>query len=246
MLSEHEFPPNVTNLEAFFDEFIFSIGGKRVTDIFGVSPNFSNADYFIDRLSIICELKVLENDFINEKDYDNLTLKVIKSGENAKHFDGLRGYQEYVRNSIKIKIRDLVRRRLSRITEKANKQLKDTKSHGLGENFDGILLIINNGFISVPHISIFGLLCSILSQHYKSVNCLVYTSINLWESDGSDIAKLVWFPAYGDNASKELHNRINTLGREFYTFLADKGVVQLEHGQEFESHEDWEKSFNPR
>ena len=237
MESEHVFPPRTTEMETFFDTFIEMIGEKRIDSIVGMSPSFPNADYIIDKYEMLVELKILESDFIKEDDIPNLTNRILssqKSADKAKKCNLLE-FQSYFKEELDNSLVSLIRRRLGRIVEKANKQIKFTKKNGVGVIYKGVLVIINDKFTKVDHENTFRILCSVLSQHNSSVDCLVYTTVNLWVDDGTDIAKLPWLTAYGDNTDDVFSGRVNSLGRDFFFYLEKKGIIELKHHEEFES-----------
>lgn len=240
---EFSFPPKTTELESFFDNFIERIGGKRVESIVGKSPSFPNADYINSKYKILIELKVIESDFVKEDDIPNLTDRILKSSKSADKAKkcSLLEFQVYFKEELNTLLMSMIRRRLARIAEKANKQIKFTKKNGIGADHKGVLIIINNRFTKLNHENIFRLLCNILAQQNRSIDCLVYTTVNLWSDDGSDIAKLPWLTSYGDNTNEEFGEQINSLGRDFFHYLEENGIVELKHYIEVKSLDDLPK-----
>ena len=61
------------DIEKEFDNFVPEVGGQRVDELIGKSPNFDNADYVFDDDKIVAELKCLQENKLNDA---NLNKKI--------------------------------------------------------------------------------------------------------------------------------------------------------------------------
>ncbi len=114
----------------------------------------------------------------------------------------------------------LFRPALSRILKKANTQLKETKRELDLPNTPGVLLLINDDFISLEPRFITGIICEILTHSYSSIDAFVYLTLNHYvDIPGNNYANLLWIPVYSERAPDSLTDFINKLGSQWFQFL---------------------------
>jgi hypothetical protein len=161
------------NTEQQFDEFFRQQGFTRVSDDVGRSPNFQNADYVNKSTRVIVELKELEKEHFSDGGIiDSLRAIILKPkypnqrGEGQYYFtipeENREGKHDNFKNS------------LSRVLEKANKQLRETKSFYCNDNqFLGYVFLVHTGLLSIsPKITVL-VAENILERNFSSIDGLI-------------------------------------------------------------------------
>lgn len=209
-------------VESTWREFVRKIGGKVVEDLVPEPRNFENADFLFADEQVVAELKVVETEFSSSDaffaKFDQLMSRVVEedpswrlelfggSGVYPKWF-----YPEFVR---------IFRPPISRILKKANRQIRDTKSHFKITNRSGVLIFVNDGFTSLGPEPIRALACSLLKDSYSSIDCFLYLTVNRYvEFPDSDTPRLLWAPVYSDRAADSLVDFIDNFGRSWFNNL---------------------------
>jgi len=117
----------------------------------------------------------------------------------------------------------LFRQPIARILKKANRQIRETKEHYGLQGTDGILIFVNDGFTELGPDLVRSLACNILMHSYSSIDCFLYMTCNRYiETQGSDVPRLLWAPAYSEKATDRLQQFINDFGRKWRRFLEVK------------------------
>jgi hypothetical protein len=218
-------PHGALPVEPMWREFVQLAEGELVTDHLSSSPTSENADYFFPAASVVAELKEIETEFSKSKGFYKKLSKIIERilredhnwrptllGGDGKYPEWFGG--EFVR---------IFRPPISRILKKANRQIRETKKHLGIRSPTGILFIVNDGFTGLAHDIILSLLCNLLINAYSSIDCFVYLTLNRYvEILESNVPRLVWIPMYSDRAKESLVHFVNSLGRNWFTFLEGK------------------------
>lgn len=203
--------------EAHIDHFIAAVGGERVDRRF---PNaaFPNADYIFPKEKVLIELKVLETEFGDAHALKTRERALMQ--EVAQTFGAgpiLRGDPEFKRHWAEAKLNHY-RIPLSRIVDKANRQLRETKA-ALGEDgYRGLLWLVNDNFRGIGTDLAIGLLLSTIGQRNPHVDGLIYVTNHYVDFPGDDYARLVWAPAYADGVALDLVEFVDRLGAAWFRF----------------------------
>jgi hypothetical protein len=218
-------PHEPVPVEATWDQFVSSIGGRRVAELLPGSPNFDNADYIFENSGVVAELKEIETEFSRstafEKGFGELLARVVTEDPSWRPtlLGGTGRYPtwfsaEFVR---------LFRPHISRVLKKGNRQLRETKRHFGKTEPTGILILVNDGFTSLTPDLVRALACNLLVHSYSSIDCFLYTTLNRYiEFRETDTPQLIWAPAYSDRAPSSLQSFVNDLGRRWFDFLEEK------------------------
>ncbi len=217
-------PHDPLPVEATFDEFVVSTGGEKVSELLPKSPEFPNADYFLEQRTLVAELKSVETEFGGNKafmaGFDGIMKDLLKADPTWRPqlFGGKPIPKEFLARIIR-----LYRPPLGRILKKANRQIKETKTQfNLGRSH-GVLFIVNDHFLELPPDTVRALVASILTHSYSSVDCFVYLTLNTYvEVPSSEYANLLWVPCYAERAPDSLVNQINRVGKAWFDFLEKK------------------------
>jgi len=210
--------------EKLFDRFVDRVGGTRVAALIAKNPTFDNADYLFESANVIAELKCLRADFATAPEFKQKTVELgaIYIGEGRMAFGALFGAKPMPREFVNDALR-LLRPPLARVLKKANRQLRETKSHLGRGDATGVALIVNDGFITLEPHFVVGLISNILLNSYSSIDAFVYITINhyvLLPKQG--VAALLWAPTYSDRAPDSLCVFLNELGAQWRGYLDEE------------------------
>lgn len=218
--------PQRINVERYFDEFVNGFGGELVSELLPKNPHFDNADYLFQGRSVVAELKCLEKDTFRDKEYQ----KKLNSMYNKWIREGIiqpKGFGRITINTKELPIKcqldvaNLVKRPVERSIKKANRQIKQTKSHFGLLNAKGLLLLVNDGNYSLESDAVMDTVGRILKAQYTSINSVVYFTVNMVASMPEierDI--LIWIDAHRD--------AIDGVTRDFLSALRDGWISFLE------------------
>lgn len=190
--------------EAEWDRFVYSQGGERVTDRV-VAPDFDNADYLFPAEKVIAELKIIETEFGQSKQIARASRDFVTAVEffGEKDFRSLAAYR---------RVLNAMRKPLSAIAKKANRQIRETKRALDLDDWKGVFLCVNDNFRMVTPKIVQGLLARILNGSMSSVDATVYLTNHYVEFPQIPFASLVWAPMYRDETDDHLSDFINRLG----------------------------------
>ena len=226
-------PHDPIPVEETWQDFVRHVGGQVVTDFLPEPRKFENADFYFPELGVVAELKEIETEFSKTPafvaGFDELMNRLVTEKPDWKPvmFGGSGEYPNwFVSEFIRI-----FRSPISRILKKANRQIRDTKSHlGIKEQ-TGLLLLVNDGFTSLEPHFVRTLACNLLSHSYSSIDCFLYLTVNRYVDVGSRTPSLLWVPTYSDRAPDSLVSFIDDLGRKWIDFLEQKIGPFTEKGE---------------
>lgn len=206
--------------EETFDRFVKSFEGQKISDLLSGNPSFPNADYLFPNENVIAELKTLQTDFGTTDSFRAKHIELVKKYLSESRmtlsaiFHSAEQPKEYIEDLLR-----LFRPALSRIVKKANKQLKQTKRELNLPNTPGILLLINDDFLSLEPRFIMSIICENLSHSYSSIDAFVYLTLNHYvDIPGNNYPNLLWIPVY-KRSPDSLTGFVNKLGRQWFQFL---------------------------
>lgn len=212
--------------EPHWNDFVQSFGGQLVAPLIK-RQGIQNADYIFPDAKVIAELKILETEFAHSKE---MFSKVTALAEKYPNVDPDDPTQPLGRELLM-----LLKKPLQRIVNKANRQIKQTKAElGLDE-WSGVLICVNDNFRGVPPAIVIGLIGHILSgTSYKSITAVIYQTNHYIEMAENPYANLLWSPMYSENASDDLVDFVNNLGRGWRAY-SDKIEGPFDFSGEAES-----------
>ena len=208
-------------VEEMFDRFIKQNSGQKISELVGGNPSFQNADYLFKDNKIIAELKTLQTDFAKAETFQNKRHDLIRKyiSEGKMEFRNLLNPSELPKDYLNDVIR-IFRPALSRIIKKANVQIRETKEKLKFPDSSGLLILVNDDFISLEPQFIISLISDILIQSYSSVDGFVYLTLNHYvELPHNDLDNLIWIPGYSDKAHLSLSDFVDKLGNQWQKFL---------------------------
>lgn len=151
-MSDNWTPPPPIPVEDTCNRFIPTAGGQLVSQLIAQTPGFENADYLFPNQNVVLELKEVITEFGSNKyvlsRFKQLVEQLMIDQPDWKPslLGGTGDYPYWFHEGFLAAFR----RPLSRIIEKANRQLKSTKSYFKRDEARGVILFVNDGFISLP------------------------------------------------------------------------------------------------
>lgn len=215
-------PHDPIPVEKAWREFIRTLGGKLVEDLVPPPRNFHNADFLFRGVEVVAELKEIQSEFSDhasfQNAFDSLMKRVLDEDPSWKPslFGGTTGLPSWFDRELVRLFRDPI----SRILKRANRQLRETKSHFGIASPTGLLLLVNDGFTSLWPDHIRWLVADLLVQSYSSIDCVVYLTVNTYvEYAKNETPGLMWAPLYSDRAPESLVGFVDDLGRRWFDYM---------------------------
>lgn len=177
--------PRHIDVEPEFDRCIESIGGQKLSDIVGQSPNFNNADYLFREHKVIAELKCLEENKDNDEKLrervHELYNKYLREGKTKLIVYGeVEISANEVSKDFGLELMEMYRVPIQRVIKKANKQIRQTKAHLHLTDHTGILLLVNDGHEMLSPDQLKWILANTLRRNsYSSINTVIFFTVNL-------------------------------------------------------------------
>jgi hypothetical protein len=218
-------PHEPIDVEAAWREFVCAFGGSLVDQLIPEPRPIENADFIFLASGVVAELKIVETEFSRAPGFASkfaaLTQRLIAEEPHwtpAAFAEHATYPKWFVRE-----FTHLFRPPMSRILKKANRQLRATKEHFDISSNTGVLLLVNDGFVSLQPEFFRGLVSNLLLYSYSSIDCFVYLTVNRYVAIASDdTPRLLWVPTYSDRAPDTLVTFIDDLGRNWLDLLGTK------------------------
>lgn len=218
-------PHTPIDVEATWREFVRSVEGQVVENLVPEPRTFENADFLFSSVPSVMELKEIETEFDRSAAFHDgfasLLQRVMKDDPSWRPvlFGGPGAYPPWFSTEL---IR-LFRPAVSRVLKKANRQIRETKSHFKISQSTGVLVFVNDGFTALEPHFVRALACDLLVSSYSSIDCFLYVTVNRYvEVAGSDVPRLLWMPSYSERAPDSLVLFVDRLGRKWFEFLQAK------------------------
>lgn len=211
--------------EPHWNDFVQSVGGELVHPLIK-RQGVKNADYLFPANKVVAELKIFETEFAHTAESMARVGDAIARNPGIDPDDPLKPLRGELLN--------IMRMPLQRIIKKANRQIKETKHELNLTGWDGLLIVVNDEFRGAPPALVRDLCGSILAgTSYNSVDCFVYMTNHYVELPDNPYACLLWAPMYAPNASNELLDFVNELGRKWRLYVtAVEGPFDYEAEQD--------------
>ncbi|MBZ0202878.1 MAG: hypothetical protein K8I03_07670 [Ignavibacteria bacterium] len=232
------------DVEFHFDIFVKDYGGKLISDIIDSPPSFKNADYIFERDGVVAELKCLKKNIFEDKNYiyklNQLITKWYLKGW-MSNFDVSKwslGNQNLTDKCLNDFIR-LAKPLLEDSLRKANKQLKETIENLELNEYEGIVVIVNDGNYGIENMFFHRLIGNILNLPKFKDSCVdgyIYTTVNMPTLNLSgSIDAGVWAPAYRGEDKTKLRTFVDKLGDawlKYYIKNIEKKKIKIIKSEE--------------
>ena len=175
--------PRRIEVASAFADCVESIGGEVLDRCLPKPANFSTADYVFRKDGVVAELKCMEHDIMSTAEFkeqlNNTYARWVSEG--LVPLPAAPRVQVNLQELPEPCAREFMKpfkRRLEATVKKANKQIRETKEHLDLKDAKGLLLLANDGNLSMKPNLVFHLLDRMLRAEFRSINSLVYFSVN--------------------------------------------------------------------
>jgi hypothetical protein len=224
--------PTFINIEKEFTKFVKGYrGGKLVSEVTRGNPaSVLNADFFFEADNVVAELKCLVADAADSvKKVSRLVSSAIHFGYTGSDIFGWSFRNEEVPKEVLLRTFAMEKRPIVQAFEKADKQIRSTKSLLKCPKARGLVLIANDGNHQFSPAEMLSILCAAFAQFRDChVDCVVYLTPNVYHTNGKDdIARSLWTPVY-NIGSEDFGDFVNDIGRAWFDYFEKTGKPFLE------------------
>lgn len=193
-------PPPLIDVEKEFGKLVKAFGGSLGSEIFGSSPSFANADYLFRDQGVVAELKCMEKDVLADPickaAISEATERWVAAGKIPPFWGTVRIETGKLSAECQREFFQILRKPIHGAIEKANRQIRETKSNLNLPGAKGLLLLVNDGCWSIESETMLYLADISLGDRFSSINSVVYFTVNMPASmPGIERDVLVWIPA---------------------------------------------------
>lgn len=160
---------DTTIVERRFDGYFRSLGFSRVSEVFGDSPSFENADYFRQNDRLVVELKVLDKDYFNQGGIIDRFCAIVPAPVNVQP-DGTGIYTVAMPEPNREGRGDTLEEPMRRVLKKANRQLKETNRLLFDSEGRGFVVIVMNGFRSLAPPVVARMVSELLTAEFRGIS----------------------------------------------------------------------------
>lgn len=200
--------------EPHWQQFVQEIGGELVAPLIS-RKGVKNADFLFRNAKIVAELKILETEFLESEGMQGKLAELFeRSAALTEDFETAATREE---------LKKILKAPLQRVINKANRQIKETKQELGLTGWQGVLILVNDGFRGLPPGAVMSLCTSALAgKSYSSTKAFIYLTNHYIELPDNPNALLFWAPLYEDGTDLALVNFVDDLGRKWRKFVEEK------------------------
>jgi hypothetical protein len=219
------------DIEKEFATAVHRANGRVVAELLPTkSPDFDNADYIFPSCGVVAELKCLTKNVVVDPDF---TAKLGKLYSNLMRerrapvvFGRARVSLEQIARIDERAAFEFIepyKKRLARVLEKANNQIKATAEHFRVLNPKGLVVLANDGDMGLEVDLLLNLLSRLLRQRYRSINAVLYFTANadLTVNVPAFQPSLIWLPLEVPGRGVIGDTLLNALRDGWFNHMAD-------------------------
>lgn len=210
-----EFPK--IDVEKEFSEVVRSCAGLVLSDVLEGSPDFNNADYMFPQYKVVAELKCLTEDNFDSPQRNKKVDDLWRSWRNAGKVTEYSVHDAYWRDipkALQTQIYKILSRPIVKRIQKANRQIRETKSRLNLDDHRGLLLLVNDGKMSFSPAATIHAVQLALQGDFSQIREFVFFTVNLFSNmEGCPAPALYWFHFHMDEARPEVTALVDKLGQ---------------------------------
>lgn len=217
------------DVEATFDELVRDYGGTAsiLREVLPKSVSFPNADYVFHSDRVVAELKCLMDDnsesTTNTSKLGALMREYLAEGKIKTMAVTEETWLTFPKD-LQLKISDIYSHSIQARVKKANVQIRETKRNLGLKSYSGLLIIANDGLISVPPAAfIDSTWREIVNKKRESISCFIYLTANLFcRVEGSPFPTVFWMPMSIDESCKISEQFLNQVRNSWQKLVNKK------------------------
>lgn len=224
------------DVEFHFNKFVKDFGGQLISELISKNPTFKNADYLFEEYKVVVELKCLKKNLFEDKAYiykiAQLTSKWCSKGwTSGSDIIQWSFGRKALPKKCNIEIIKLAKPLLESIIRKANKQLVETIENLNLLDYEGLILIVNDGNYAIQNQHFFYLISEVLNlPKFKDskVDGFVYTTVNMPTLNSENTVDAdIWAPSYKGDNKDALRDFVNKFGYEWLNYY-NKNIEKID------------------
>lgn len=184
------------HVESAFNDLVRDSGGTVVSEKLPYSPTFENADYVFHLEKIVAELKCITDDNLHSPANRLKAQKLIdewyRAGKITSKDTGPIGWSEMpldLQNRLYRIFTNNIKRRIA----KANRQIRETKKELRLENYTGLLIIANDGIVSLPPPAFIHAVQLALQRDFREIRHFIFFTANVFtQTRETPVPTLFW------------------------------------------------------
>jgi hypothetical protein len=174
---------NRIHVETAFNDLVRSSGGTLISEKLPYSPDFQNADYVFHSEKIVAELKCITDDNIhshaNRLKADKLIDDWYRTGKIPSKETGPAEWAQ-MPNELQNRIYRIFTNNIKRRISKANRQIRETKRELRLEHYTGLLIIANDGILSLPPAAFIHAVQLALQKDFREIRHFIFFTANIF------------------------------------------------------------------
>lgn len=175
--------PARIDIEPEFHQVVRDFGGVVVEDLLGTSLAFQNADYVFHSEKVVAELKCIteDNAFRDENllKAQHLVTAWHAKGKYASPILDLRDWSN-MPTDLQTELYRVFTRNIKKRVAKANRQVRETKSELRLHDYKGLLIIANDGLVSLPPAAFIHAIQLVLQRDFSEIRHFVFLTANVF------------------------------------------------------------------
>lgn len=188
--------PQRIEIEHEFHQVVKNLGGVVIEELLGTSPEFQNADYVFHFEKVVAELKCITEDNAfsdgNLARAQKLVSKWHSAGRYASPTIKLDEWDQ-MPNELKTNLYHIFTKSIKRRIAKANRQIRETKDNLQLNEYTGLLIIANDGLMSIPPAAFIHAIQLTLQRDFSEIRHFIFLTANIFSSTReSPLPVLFW------------------------------------------------------
>lgn len=172
------------NVEETFDELVRDFpGGVVVKEKLPKSPSFNNADYVFHFEKIVAELKCLTEDNVDSEANQAKVAEVVNAFHREGKIKTTRIDESNWRDlptELQNEIYDITTKTIKRRVQKANVQIRETKQELKLDDYNGFIILANDGVASLSPAAFLHATQRALARDFSQIRYFIYLTANLF------------------------------------------------------------------
>lgn len=244
------------NVEEAFDELVreYRTADKRAAavlrDILPKDVSYPNADYIFYADEIVAELKCMMDDNSesagNQAKVNNLINEYFTAGKINTKTITEESWKSFP-NDFQVKFSEIFSHSIRARVKKANIQIRETKKHLRLNSYAGMLIIANDGLVSMPPAAfIETTIRTITNNKRQFIDSFIYLTVNLFATiEDTPLPTVFWMPFSMKEPSKVSEAFLNQLRTAWQNKINKKMGITHSFGHEIKD-EDMGKFWQAR
>lgn len=221
-------------VESTFDEIVRDYGGVVLREKLSKSPSFNNADYIFHFEKIVAELKCLTEDNVdsinNQSKVNELVNQWHREGKIKTAQIDESNWRELPKE-LQTGIYEITTKTIKKRIQKANLQIRETKQELKLDDYNGLVILANDGVASLSPAAFIHATQHALARDFSEIKYFIYLTANLFTRlRSTPMPTLFWIGFDMQRGPKMDEAFINRLGRDWRSLVCRKtgipGFVQ--------------------